>query len=252
MAARGERRQVAVRNELLSYTLTSDEVTPGWGWLMKNTREEMKLPSPIEYHIYTGQSLPLASPYAYVVAANGVYKIVDNPRFYASLRIAPARVAGLTRWPETGVLLRVPKIPATWLRAALSHARDAVQGSRGAGGIVGPVEQMYHFHFFASEECRFMSRGEWKVSVPRQDASAGRVRYRGGDESTVLLDLHSHHEMGAFFSSTDNADAQGCRFDAVIGRIFSRPEIRLRLAVYGDFVELPAGFLFEGLGEFGG
>jgi hypothetical protein len=48
----------------------------------------------------------------------------------------------------------------------------------------------------------------------------------------------------------DNRDEQGARFYAVIGRIYSRPEIRLRLGVYGDFVDLPAAALFEGLGPF--
>jgi PRTRC genetic system protein A len=199
----------------------------------------VNLPSPIKYHIYTGQDLPPTYPYAYVVAANGVYKVADTPRFYASIRIASARVAGLARWPESGVLLRVPRVPGKWLAAALGHARNC--GSGGGRGVMVAIEQMYHFHLID---------GGWRVSVPRQDASAGRVSYRGGSESTIVLDLHSHHEMAAFFSGTDNADAQGCRFDAVIGRIYSRPEIRLRLALYGDFVELPAGFLFEDLGEF--
>lgn len=199
------------------------------------------LPSPIQYHTYTGQHIPTAWPYAYLLAQNGVYKLVDTPHFYASLRIAPARVAGLCRWPEEGVLLRVPKIPAGWLRAVLVHARAAGRGAM----IPTPIEQMYHFHFFGQPGGEWAMPGEWRVSVPTQTASAGRVSYWGGSESTVVLDLHSHHEMGAFFSETDNRDEQGCRLYAVIGRIYSRPEIRVRLGVYGDFVELPAAAVFE-------
>lgn len=195
------------------------------------------LPNPIQYHVYQGQDLPTAWPYAYVLAANGVYKLVDTPHFYASLRIAPARVAGLCRWPEEGMLLRVPKIPAKWLRAVLEHAKQ--QGS--GGPISRPIEQMYHFHHLPEG---------WRVQVPAQKASAGRVGYWGGNEATVVLDLHSHHEMPAFFSGTDNRDELGCRFYAVIGKIYTRPEIRLRLGLFGDFMELPVAALFQGLGEF--
>lgn len=195
------------------------------------------LPNPVQYHIYTGQNVPAAAPYAYLLAQNGLFKLVDTPHFYASLRLSPARVAGLRSWPEQGVLLRVPKIPAWWLDKALAHARRAWR----SGMLTGPIEQMYHFHWI---------NGEWRVSVPNQDASAGRVSYQGGSEASIVLDLHSHHEMPAFFSGTDNRDEQGIRFYAVIGRIYTRPEIRLRLGVCGDFFNFPAAGLFEGLGEF--
>lgn len=133
--------------------------------------------------------------------------------------------------------LKVPKIPASWLRAVLDHARRA-----GSSDLVsGAVEQMYHFHYLDTG---------WRVSVPKQEASAGRVSYRGGGEASVGLDLHSHHEMDAYFSSTDDRDEQGARFYAVIGKIFTAPEIVLRLGLYGDWLDLDPLFLFDGLGPF--
>lgn len=204
------------------------------------------LPSPIQYHIYTGQDIPTPWPYAYVLAGNGLFKLAARPHFYVSLRLVAARVAGLRCWPEEGVRLHVPKIPATWLDRVLADARcvSSVQVS----GVRCQVEQMYHFHYFrAADKWPF----GWQVSRPPQQASSDRVRYQGGDaDGTIVLDLHSHHDMGAFFSETDNRDEQGCRFYAVIGRIYSKPEIRLRLGVYGDFLDLPAAALFEGLGPF--
>jgi len=198
----------------------------------------VNLPCPIRHHLYTGQSIPDAWPFAYVLAQNGLFKLVDTPHFYASLRLASAHVAGLRRWPEEGVRLLVPKIPAAWLAAVLRDARK--QGGRDAG-VLRSIEQMYHFHWAAQG---------WHAARPRQQATTGSVQYHGGEESTIVLDLHSHHEMPAFFSGTDNRDEQGCRFYAVIGRIYSRPEMRLRLGVYGDFFEVPAVGLFEGIGEF--
>lgn len=138
------------------------------------------------------------------------------------------------------VQLHVPKIPTRWLAAVLEHARRCGQG----GVVARPIEQMYHFHHLNGDG--------WQVSVPAQKASAGRVSYWGGNVASVVLDLHSHHEMGAFFSSTDNGDELGCRLYAVIGCIYSRPELRLRLGLYGSFAEVDLLAVFEGLGPFEG
>jgi PRTRC genetic system protein A len=190
----------------------------------------MMLPRLINHHIYTGQPLPEPWPYDYVLDGWGVVKRASTPHLEAQLRVAAGRVAGLPPM-TTGIDLAVPRIPASWLRRVLAHARAA-----------GPVEQMYHFHWLDNR---------WQVSLPRQSGTPGQVQYRGGGEASVVLDLHSHHGMPAFFSGTDNRDEQGCRFYAVIGRIFTaRPELILRLGMYGDFINLSPLALFEGPGDF--
>jgi hypothetical protein len=52
--------------------------------------------------------------------------------------------------------------------------------------------------------------------------------------------------MGAFWSGTDNGDEQGFRAYGVIGRLDERPEIRLRLGVYGYWFPVPVSQLFDG------
>lgn len=195
------------------------------------------LPSPIPYHTYYGAPINPPAIYDYVTDAAGVVMRVKTPHFYTVHRVAFGHVRGLRRWPEEGVLLSVPKIPALWLTRVLAHARRCGDG----GQVSRPIEQMYHFHHLDTG---------WQVSVPKQLATAARVTYRGGQETSVVLDLHSHHEMGAFFSSTDDRDELGARFYGVIGRIYSAPQIKLRLGLYGEFWELPATTLFEGLGPF--
>lgn len=217
------------------------------------------LPPPIPYHAYHGQHLDEPAIYDYVTDQAGVVMRVKTPHFYAVHRCAFGYIRGLKRWPEEGTLLSVPKIPAAWLARVLGHARRC--GS--AGRVAVPIEQMYHFHWQpVSSGPGFapLGRGVWRVSIPKQRTTAARVTYRGGQEASVVLDLHSHHEMDAYFSPTDDRDEQGCRFYAVIGRIYgtafgphasdSRPEIRLRLGLYGEWLELPANALFEGLGPF--
>jgi hypothetical protein len=66
----------------------------------------------------------------------------------------------------------------------------------------------------------------------------------------VLCELHSHGNMRAFWSRTDDADEQGARVYAVIGRLDTAPEIRIRVGVYGYWHPLPVTAVFTGAGGF--
>lgn len=209
------------------------------------------LPNPVGYQVYRGQVLQAPQLYDYVLAGNGVFKVAMGPHFSAEIPLWRGEVAGLSPYGDGGELyLHVPKIPASWLYRVLDHATG--QGSRGAGELLRPVEQMYHFHWLPSPPTHLTlgEGGGWRVSLPKQAATPGAVNYRGGSETSIVLDLHSHHEMRAFFSATDDADEQGLRLYGVIGRIYTRPEIRLRVGVYGDWLELDPLEIFEGLGPF--
>lgn len=210
------------------------------------------LGNPVQYFVYTGDPLPRPRLYGYALAGQGVIKFAETEHFRAAMVVAGPpppppqaggrlwRVAGLPDYP-VGVELKISKIPAGWLRAVLRHAQEA--GDCTAGGeVLYPREQMYHFHWL---------EGRWRVAVPKQEASPARIEYQGGHEASIALDLHSHHGMTAYFSQTDDADEQGCRFYGVIGRIYDdRPQLRLRVGIFGDWLEVWPGVLFEGLGEF--
>ncbi len=66
----------------------------------------------------------------------------------------------------------------------------------------------------------------------------------GSSYAGALIEVHSHHGMPAFWSGTDDADEQGFRLYAVLGDIFRRPTLRVRVGIYGQFYELPAGTIF--------
>jgi len=174
------------------------------------------------------------------MAHDGVFKCVRMPHFQAQIIVAPGRVAGLGHLDEFLWWTR-PKIPARRLEAILRHAQ--LTGLSASGMVWQSVEAMYHLHWWAESQ-------EWRVAVPRQASTTGQVMYHGGNEASVVLDLHSHHQMAADFSGIDDRDEQGCRLYAVIGRIYSRPEIRVRVGVYGDFMPVDALDIFEGLGPF--
>lgn len=209
----------------------------------KDSIRMIPLPNPIKYHIYTGQDLPDPWPYDYLLTRQGVFKRTRQPGFGADILIASVSqsIAGLDSYsPE--IDFRLPRIPGCWLAQVLDHALRAASPAWGSV-IFQPVEQMYHFHYFTD-------RRGWRVAIPRQEASTGQVSYQGGADPHIILELHSHHGMNAYFSPVDNRDEQGCRFYGVIGHIFDRPELRLRLGIYGDFVEFEPLIVFEDLGPF--
>ncbi|HNT74362.1 MAG TPA: hypothetical protein PKH77_04990 [Anaerolineae bacterium] len=179
--------------------------------------------SPAAYTIYQGSAptVPPGKSYAYLLAGNGVFKLAESAYLRALIPVAPGRVAGLPPLtPE--VALRVDIQPQLW-EHILADARRVAWET--------PREAMYHV--------RVNGHGV-SVESPAQVGTAGHLAYQGGAGADVVMDVHSHCQMAAFFSGTDNADEQGFRIYGVIGRIFTQPEIRLRVGVYGDFWPIKA------------
>ncbi len=195
----------------------------------------MALPDPVAYQVYRGDGRPILPPdraYAYVLAGNGIFKLAANRRIEALILLARCRVAGLPPL-EPYVRLREGRLPGRLLATILDDARRLSWEE--------PREAMYHL---------VMQDGRVRVIRPRQKANAALLHYTGGGAPEIICDVHSHHQMRAFFSPRDNRDEQGFRFYAVIGRIFTHPEIRLRVGIYGDFYPVPVNTLFTDSGPF--
>lgn len=190
----------------------------------------------VTYYLHQSRSLPPndALAYQYVLAAAGLYLRAANHFFDVLLPIARCPVRGLLPL-QPHFRLEVPRLPARLLDAVLSDARRA----RCRNG--GLKEALYQFHHDGA-----------RVSVlkPPQRATAASVVGAEGNSARVILDLHSHGGMPAFWSATDDGDEQGFRAYGVIGRLDTEPEIRLRLGVYGCWFSLPVTALFEGTGPF--
>ena len=74
----------------------------------------------------------------------------------------------------------------------------------------------------------------YQLVVPPQAGTSTSVAYRPPDG--VVVEFHSHGRSRAFFSATDDRDEQGFRIYGVVGRLNTpRPELSLRLGVYGHF-----------------
>lgn len=195
------------------------------------------------HHLATAaRPLPDAAPgITWIVAANGVFKRgVDADRdvliqTWRGAIDAPGLASLLphVRWPAWP-----QRLPAFFLAELLADARKAMSGD----SVARPIEKQY-FVVYRDDKPRLIAPGG-------QNATPGRVSYPMPTRGAVLCDLHSHHEMGAYFSQTDDRDDMGLSVSAVVGHIFTRPEIVLRLNCYGHRQLVPATLVFDGLGPF--
>jgi PRTRC genetic system protein A len=189
------------------------------------------LPNPVAYLTHSNgkePQTPAGKAYSYILAGNGVFKHARSRFVEVCVPLVGVQVAGLK--PLAGFVRPRYALPAEVLQLILADARRRSWGE--------PKEEMYHV--LLGEDRRV------QIVHPEQSGGAATLRYSGGDDERIVVDVHSHHQMGAFFSSTDDQDEQGFRFYAVIGRIFTSPQIALRVGVYGDFYPLPVERLFSG------
>lgn len=190
----------------------------------------------VNYHVHQQEPLPPSSAlaYQYVFAARGLYLRAENHFFDVLLPISRCHIRGLVPL-RSHFRLKAPRVPARLLIAVLSDARRARCHK---GGL---KEVLYHFHHNGNRV---------RVLKPPQRTTASSIVAGEGNTTGVILDLHSHGNMGAFWSETDNEDEQGFRIYGVIGRLETKPEIRLRLGVYGYWFPIPVSLLFDELGPF--
>lgn len=90
------------------------------------------------------------------------------------------------------------------------------------------------------------------IHVPEQEVSAATINYTNTPEIysnpdlVVVMDIHSHVNMNAFFSATDLADEMGTRFFGVIGKIDNdKPEMVVRAATNGIDIQLKIADIFD-------
>lgn len=170
---------------------------------------------------------PSGVAYDYLLAGNGVLLRAENPLLRVCVPVASGRIRGLPVI-RPAVELRHGRLPAALFDLALQLCRRAA----GIG-------------------CELLCVATWdegagyRLLVPEQRVSASAVRYRR--LSGVLLELHGHHRLPAFFSAADDADEQGLGLYGVLGRLDRpRPELLLRAGAYGAYLPLPWEAVFDG------
>ena len=162
--------------------------------------------------------------YDYVLGSGGVYVQSQGAHLTARVLVAPGAVRGLAPVAEKVALTHGP-IPAQLFEVGLRWFQDAPDTER----------------FFA---VRWDGDG-YRLVVPPQAGTATRLAYQ--PPAGVVAEFHSHGSSRAFFSATDDRDEQGFRIYGVVGRLDAlRPELRLRVGVYGHFAPVEWSQVFDG------
>ena len=160
----------------------------------------------------------------YVLGSGGVYVQSESAHLTARVLVAPCEVRGLA--PVAGkVDLAYGPIPAALFELGLRWFRDDPDTER----------------FFAVrwDGCSY------RLVVPPQLGTATSLAY--APPAGVVAEFHSHGSSRAFFSKTDDRDEQGFRIYGVAGRLDNdRPELSLRVGVYGHFAPVEWSQVFDG------
>jgi len=180
--------------------------------------------NPVGY-LYCTDKGPVGEPgafYDYIVAANGLFIRAENPFIKATIRITESDVRGL-RPMFTMIQLKNGKVPGTIYHLAMSIF----------------MADRHHERYLA-----VAWDGSYRLCAPEQMGDEASVRYE--KVPNTMLEFHSHAEMNAFFSGTDNADEQGLCLYAVVGKLDRLiPDVEMRIGVYGYFDKLRPGEVFS-------
>jgi len=160
--------------------------------------------------------------YDYIVAANGLFIEAENKLLEVRIPVADCEIRGLAPL-KTKFILTFGGIPQRFFDLAL----DMFLADTSREHYVAVIgDSGYHFH------------------VPSQEKEAGKVVYEC--ENRVVLDMHSHGVMGAWFSHKDDEDDVGLKVYVVVGSLDKTPVVKLRLGVYGYWLPLSWKKVFDG------
>jgi hypothetical protein len=180
----------------------------------------------------------------YLIGSNGVLARSRRPGLEVALPVGvhfqPLRgLAQISPYVKLGV----PRVPLQLVEMMLSVSRTLADPQ--------PTEVLLYLnHGEAQTDDGIISEGGWNLEAPAQRATDGSVEpdQTGAGSATdrALIEVHSHHHMTAQFSPGDDHDELGWfRIYGVIGNIFVRPEIRVRIALFGHVCEWSAEEFFE-------
>ena len=160
--------------------------------------------------------------YNYIMAGNGIFIEAESPLISARIPVEVCDIRGLAPM-DTKMSLTYGSIPQRFFDLTLDYFLTNSHSEHYAAVV---ADRGYSFY------------------VPIQDRTATSVVYEVG--KSVVLEMHSHGHMGAWFSGTDNKDETGLKLYGVIGKLGATPIVKLRIGVYGYFWELTWKEVFDG------
>lgn len=174
--------------------------------------------------------------YDYVLASNGLFIEAEGKLMAARVPVAFGEVRGLVPL-EPKVVLRYGRIPQRFFDLAMSTFLADKSKERYVA-----VTWNEEYHIIVPEQAE--NKEELEQGVDKGHGCGAGVSYLNPD--SVMLDLHSHGKMPAFFSLQDNQDEKGMKLYGVVGKLDETPIVKLRVGVYGYFHPVSWGDSFDG------
>jgi len=198
-------------------------------------------PQLIEYYVATKLPLPMqnATGIEYWVAHNGVFARAQRSGLTVLMPVS------IHEQPIKGLVELQPFIQLNPLvpEALLWRLWAISQGERCANAYHNcPKEVLFHL---------VLEDGQWQLITPDQLQSQTSCQPfdTSADSSThqALIEIHSHGNLLAYFSPTDDADeCSGFRIYGVLGNVREvRSEILLRVGLFGHGWTIPVQQMFE-------
>ena len=152
--------------------------------------------------------------------------------------ITPVSETNAIQKVRAGFIPALPLIPAESLFYILRFFKYMAH--------MGSYEALANIYWDKQEE-------KFVIDIPEQTVTptsvSGKISAEySSDRYIHYVDIHSHNNMNAFFSKTDNRDEKAARVYAVVGKISGFfPEIKVRIANSRSFVEIDPSVVFESI-----
>lgn len=164
------------------------------------------------------------SAYEYTMAGNGIFITAVGQHIGARIQVSSGVVRGLPALTPK-VVMQHGRIPANLIETIVwQFTRN-------------PEKEMFMAVIWSGFN-------DYRLVYPKQRRTASSVKYVPV-ENTVL-EIHSHGRGPARFSSVDDQDECGLKLYGVVGPCDQKPEILIRIGVYGYFYHVPFSSIVNG------
>ena len=167
----------------------------------------------VDYHI--GMPTDFKKPINYIMTGSGLKTVRENG---IGVFVLPATtVPGLEKMEDT-FIMKLPKMPISVLFRIINFFKWV--------NTKHDAEAMMHVYYDQTKK-------EYFCHCPEQTVGGAAVKFEKQHEleqtHMLVMDIHSHNTMSAFFSGTDDNDEKETRIFGVIGNIEElMPEMKFR------------------------
>lgn len=175
-------------------------------------------------------------PVNYILCGTGAKEIRETE--LGTFIVTPKEIVGLEKIQE-GFKMKLPKIPVVLLLTCLSFFKKVYQKHQSEALL----------QIFWDRK-----RKSYYIHCPSQQVGPASVNFEHNTamekENILALEMHSHGNMEAFFSSTDDGDEKATRLYAVAGQIKEPlPQLKIRACCGKSSIPVSLDDIFDMVSE---